>query len=393
MRPEIRRLTAEQFLSLLASVRPSLTRKITAVHLHHTWRPTRAQFRGLASIEAMRNYHIGLGWDDIAQHLTIDPVGICWTGRNWNLPPASQKGKNGNADAGPFMIEMVGDFDQGQDALDGEQRRAVCAVVAGILDAVRPRREGHPLPSRPGLAEDLSGHGRRQGEAGRRDRRGARRLRAVPQAAALAAPRAKRPGARQAAPQRRCRFPSSSSSAATSPSRWTLRPPGTRTTRCREDRLAARTIAEESATPGAVVRRRPRPSVARAARRVARTASSRRQPHRGQAVAHGRFKMDDESIADIIDGIRDYAESTRHPAPDAARARRPGEREVGARVCARAPTLVAATTASTRSTSSGKPAPSRSSRTGSASAAGWATGGTADSSASLDRSAVRSGTT
>src|SRR5688572_23174936 len=137
MRPEIRRLTTEQFLSLLASVHPNLSRRITDVHLHHTWRPNRAQFRGLASIQAMRQYHIGLGWDDIGQHLTIDPAGISWTGRNWNLPPASQKGRNGKPDAGPFMIEMVGDFDTGRDALDGEQRAAVCAVVAGILAQCR----------------------------------------------------------------------------------------------------------------------------------------------------------------------------------------------------------------------------------------------------------------
>jgi hypothetical protein len=32
MRPEIRRLTPEQFLSLLVSVRPGLARKITSVH-------------------------------------------------------------------------------------------------------------------------------------------------------------------------------------------------------------------------------------------------------------------------------------------------------------------------------------------------------------------------
>src|SRR5688572_20677827 len=133
MRPAIRRLTVEQFLSLLAAVEPSLKRKITAVHLHHTWRPNRAQFRGVASIEGMRTYHVGLGWDDIAQHLTIDPVGACWTGRNWNLPPASQKSMNGDGDAGPFMIEIVGDFDEGKDSLDGEQRNAVCAAVAGIL--------------------------------------------------------------------------------------------------------------------------------------------------------------------------------------------------------------------------------------------------------------------
>ena len=73
------------------------------------------------------------GFSDIAQHLTIDPDGHLWTGRNWNLPPASPTGKNGTAAAGPFMFEIVGDFDDGQDALDGDQRTGVCVVVAGPL--------------------------------------------------------------------------------------------------------------------------------------------------------------------------------------------------------------------------------------------------------------------
>jgi hypothetical protein len=134
MRPEIRRLTNEQFASLLGAVHPQLTRQITAVHLHHTWRPTRSQFKGLATVEAMRNFHVNTnGWSDIAQHLTIDPQGFSWTGRNWNLPPASQAGRNGTREQGPFMIEIVGDFDIGRDLLDGAQRQAVVQVVASIL--------------------------------------------------------------------------------------------------------------------------------------------------------------------------------------------------------------------------------------------------------------------
>jgi hypothetical protein len=43
------------------------------------------------------------------------PQGGLWTGRNWNLAPASATGHNGTAGEGPFMIEMVGDFDAGQD--------------------------------------------------------------------------------------------------------------------------------------------------------------------------------------------------------------------------------------------------------------------------------------
>ena len=34
-----------------------LTRKIGAVHVHHTWRPRRQDFRGLATVEAMRKFH------------------------------------------------------------------------------------------------------------------------------------------------------------------------------------------------------------------------------------------------------------------------------------------------------------------------------------------------
>lgn len=130
----IRRLTIDDFAALLRASAARLTRKIDAVHVHHTWRPTRSQFKGHATVEAMRNVHMNTnGWDDIAQHLTLDPMGFAWTGRNWNAPPASQKGKNGNASAGPFMIEVVGDFDIGRDLLDGEQRAALIHVLRGLL--------------------------------------------------------------------------------------------------------------------------------------------------------------------------------------------------------------------------------------------------------------------
>ena len=134
----IHRLTVPQFTALLQSTAGTLKRQIDAVHLHHTWRPTRSQFKGLATIEGMRDYHVKKkGWSDIAQHLTIDPQGALWTGRNWNSPPASQVGKNGAKDKGPFMIEMVGDFDSGREVLDGEQRRAVVETIAALLDAFK----------------------------------------------------------------------------------------------------------------------------------------------------------------------------------------------------------------------------------------------------------------
>jgi hypothetical protein len=98
----IRRITAAQF-GLLAQP-AQLTRKIAAVHVHHTWRPRRQDFRGFATVEAMRTFHMEQnGWSDLAQHLTIDPQGGLWTGRNWNLAPASATGHNGTAGEGPFI--------------------------------------------------------------------------------------------------------------------------------------------------------------------------------------------------------------------------------------------------------------------------------------------------
>lgn len=108
-------------------------RRIDSVHLHHTWRPNHRQYRGEDSIVGMWRFHTAeLGWSDIAQHLTIGPDGSLWTGRDWNRPPASARGFNGNRAVGPFMIEMIGDFDEGEDALEGEQLLAVVGVIARL---------------------------------------------------------------------------------------------------------------------------------------------------------------------------------------------------------------------------------------------------------------------
>ncbi|HET9211738.1 MAG TPA: caspase family protein [Thermoanaerobaculia bacterium] len=108
-------------------------RKIDAVHLHHTWRPNHAQYRGHDTILAMWRFHTqDQGWSDIAQHVTIAPDGTIWTGRDWNRSPASASGFNGNASVGPFMIEMIGDFDRGKDRFEGAQKTAALEVIAAI---------------------------------------------------------------------------------------------------------------------------------------------------------------------------------------------------------------------------------------------------------------------
>lgn len=108
-------------------------RTIDAVHLHHTWRPNHAQYRGHDTILAMWRFHTqNQGWSDIAQHVTIAPDGTIWTGRDWNRRPASASGFNGNDAFGPFMIEMIGDFDRGKDRFEGAQKAAALEVIAAI---------------------------------------------------------------------------------------------------------------------------------------------------------------------------------------------------------------------------------------------------------------------
>jgi Caspase domain/N-acetylmuramoyl-L-alanine amidase len=137
--PTFKRLSLDQFSQLLDKF--PFKRQVNAVHMHHTWRPSRADFKGHDTIVSMWRFHTQtMGWRDIAQHVTIDPHGFIWLGRNWNLPPASAAGHNGNEKFGPFMFEMIGNFDMGHDPFDGAQRETALQVI----DLVQSRFELAP---------------------------------------------------------------------------------------------------------------------------------------------------------------------------------------------------------------------------------------------------------
>lgn len=126
-------LSLEEFGKLLQLYR--CTRKVDSVHLHHTWRPNHAQYNGERSMESLWIYHTrSNGWSDVPQHLTIATSGEIWTGRDWNTPPVSAKGHNGNRYAGPFMVTLVGDFDKGRDVLQGAQLGTLAGVIARLQD-------------------------------------------------------------------------------------------------------------------------------------------------------------------------------------------------------------------------------------------------------------------
>ncbi len=125
---QFRRINLQEFAVLLE--RFPFSRKINSIHMHHTWRPNHRQFKGHDTIVGMWRFHTqNRGWSDIAQHITVDPEGAIWLGRNWNSPPASASGHNGNRTIGPFMFEMIGDFDTGCDLFEGKQRETVIRVI------------------------------------------------------------------------------------------------------------------------------------------------------------------------------------------------------------------------------------------------------------------------
>ncbi|PSL41279.1 S-layer family protein [Salsuginibacillus halophilus] len=108
-----------------------IQRTVNHIQIHHTWRPRKTDYTGEATIRGMRDYHVNTnGWQDIAQHLSIAPDGGIWDGRSFELNPAGISNHN----AGGVCIEIIGDFDDGEEVLEGAQLAAVTAAVRSLMD-------------------------------------------------------------------------------------------------------------------------------------------------------------------------------------------------------------------------------------------------------------------
>lgn len=141
MPPPFKQVTIQQFAGALDAFHGR--RRINAVHMHHTWKPQHSDYRGHRTIEGMWRHHTQEnGWSDIAQHVTIAPDGTIWLGRSWEQPPASASGHNGNSQLGPFMFEMIGNFDVGCDVFEGAQRQTTIELIARLQE-----KFGLPLQS------------------------------------------------------------------------------------------------------------------------------------------------------------------------------------------------------------------------------------------------------
>jgi len=134
MPPPFKKITRDQFASVLTQF--PFTRRITGVHMHHTWMPDRAQYRGHDSIVGMWEYHTKRnGWSDIAQHITIAPDGTIWLGiGKWLLRLENR-----------FRLPVRLAVDAGDGIVLAKIVEARCAFRAGPFRA--PFRLHHVPPS------------------------------------------------------------------------------------------------------------------------------------------------------------------------------------------------------------------------------------------------------
>jgi pimeloyl-ACP methyl ester carboxylesterase len=111
-------LTVDEVLQVVRSWNPK--RSITWLHLHHSIAP----FSGAADLGKMADRTTSRR---LPQHLTIDRAGQIWTGRHWELAPASIANHN----EGAFSIVLAGDFSREQ--LENAQRTTAIAVIAALV--------------------------------------------------------------------------------------------------------------------------------------------------------------------------------------------------------------------------------------------------------------------
>jgi len=114
-----KQLTTDELIAYVIDLKWS--RSIKKIHIHHTWSPNHTTFSKNGADktqQGMYNYHVNtLKWADIGQNLTLFPDGTWGTGRDFNTTPVSISGHNTDG----FAIEMVGNFDIGNDVFGGKQ--------------------------------------------------------------------------------------------------------------------------------------------------------------------------------------------------------------------------------------------------------------------------------
>ncbi len=106
-----------------------VSRAIRSVIVHHTWRPTASNYRGLSTVRAVRQYHMKQrGWSDNGYHIMIGPSGDIFLCRPISRAGAHCRGQNQDS----IGLSYIANFDS-EDPADYPGTEIGQQVVAALL--------------------------------------------------------------------------------------------------------------------------------------------------------------------------------------------------------------------------------------------------------------------
>jgi len=165
--PTEQQVTFEQFGQHLADA--LVDRHIDEVVIHHTWKPTAADYHGIATVRGVRCYHMQVrGWSDNGYHVMIGPNGDIFLCRPLRRSGAHVRGRNAHS----IGVSFIANFDR-EEPGEYPGLQTGYRVVTALLErfdlppsAVRFHRE-FASKTCPGMKLLLSDFRHRVGEAQR----------------------------------------------------------------------------------------------------------------------------------------------------------------------------------------------------------------------------------
>ncbi len=163
--PTEQQVTFEQFRQHLSDV--LVDRHVDEVIVHHTWKPTAADYRGIETVRGVRRYHMQVrGWSDNGYHVMIGPSGEVFLCRPLRRAGAHVRGRNAHS----IGVSFIANFDHEEpDEYAGLATgyRVVAALLERFdlpLSAIRFHRE-FASKTCPGMKLFLTKFRHRVGEA------------------------------------------------------------------------------------------------------------------------------------------------------------------------------------------------------------------------------------
>jgi len=95
--------------------------------IHHTWKPTVADYKGAATIRGIQKYHMfdpATGWNDIGYHYLIGPEGLLYEGR-----PETALGSHTVPNTNKVGISVIGNYDPDSDLLSTESYNTLLDIL------------------------------------------------------------------------------------------------------------------------------------------------------------------------------------------------------------------------------------------------------------------------